>query len=124
MFHSASTCLECRCISAIVMIVAITGMAAVGVNRVGGTSIMARGNITVHASTMARQGWCITGHRRVNGAVGHVITVCRLRHRQAIINEITARGAAGNYNRINWRNAFTLLRLTGTSKSRSLSRRI
>jgi hypothetical protein len=56
--------------------------------------------------------------------MAHVITACH-HHRHAITNGITAREAhAGNYNRISWRNALTLLRLTGTSKSRSLSRRI
>lgn len=117
-FLLASTCLECRCILAIVMIGAITGMVVAGVNRAGGTSIMARADITAH-----RQGRFITAPHVVNGVMAHVITACH--HRHAITNGITAREAhAGNYNRISWRNALTLLRLTGTSKSRSLSRRI
>lgn len=119
-FLSASTCLECRCILAIGMTVAITGMVVAGVNRAGGTSIMAHADITAH-----RQGWFITAPHVVNGVMAHVITACHHHRRHTITNGITAREAhAGNYNRISWRNALTLLRLTGTSKSRSLSRRI
>lgn len=107
------------------MTVAITGMVAVGVNRAGGTSIMARGDITAHVSIMAHQGWCTTALHVANGVMAHVITVCHLRHLRAIINENAVLVAhVGSYSRINWRNALTLLRLTGTSKSRSLSRRI
>lgn len=125
MFHSASTCPECRCILATVTTAVTTGMVAVGVNRAGGTSIMARAAITAHVSIMAHQGWCITARHVANGVMARVITVCPLHRRQAITNGITALEAhAGSYRRINWRNAFTLLRLTGTSKSRSLSRRI